>query len=422
MAFNLQGHWTLQVIPVSWLDSVDLWHTALHMLAGVCYVIALLLFPDGKLGAGRRATFLLLLTPVVALLATATTDDHVGGLLLVFGIFIPITALTSQVRRFRHSQGEQRQQSKILLIAMTVAIVAGVVLVAVTTVITAAKPALATTTRNYELRTPAPGTYFFRCDPHPSGMFGTVIVERSSSSTGRPPITEISAEDSEFDKEVLRLPANQDVVLRFTNEDGDGHNVSIYQLDPDADPANVTELSGNLSRPVFLGDLFAGQDFLVTTFRAFRIVFALIPIAIFVGILRFRLWDIDHLVNRALVYTILTGALVLLFFAATVILGSILRRVTGQESNDIVTTISTLGVAALFSPGRRTIQRFIDRRFYRRRYNAITTLEEFTAGLRDQVNVKALEKGLLATIDRTMQPAHVSLVLFPSTPANEKIL
>ena len=413
VAFNLQGHWTLQVIPVSWLDSVDVWHSGLHVLAGVCYVVALLLFPDGKLTA--RRPLLLLLTLAVALAATTTTEDHVGGLLIVFGLFIPITALSSQIRRFRRSEGEKRQQSKILLIAMTVAIGLGIFLVVVSTVITSSRPALAKTTRNYELRTPPPGTYFFRCDPHPDDMFGTVIVtESSTASTGTPPITEIGAKDGEFDKTTLRLPANRDVILRFTNEDGDGHNVSIYKLASFADPIPMTERSGDLSRPVFLGDLFAGQDFLVTTFRAFRIVFALIPIAIFVGILRFRLWDIDHLVNRAIVYTILTGGLVLLFLAVTLILGTVLRRVTGQESSDIVTTVSTLGVAALFSPGRRTIQSFIDRRFYRRRYNAVATLQDFVEGLRDEVDVSELEKGLLATIDRAMQPAHVSLMLFPS--------
>lgn len=414
VAFNLQGHATLQVIPVSWLDSVNLWHTALHMLAGICYVFALLLFPDGKLAARRRIPLLLILTLVVALLATATAEDHVTGLVWVFGLFIPIAAMTSQIRRFRRSVGTKRQQSKILLTAMTVAVTLGVIVVVATQVITSARPALATTTRNYELRTPAPGTYFFRCDPHPSDMFGTVVVERAgASSSGSGPAAVISARDTKFDRTTITLPANRDVILRFTNEDGDGHNVSIYELVPQADPGEVTERSGDLSQPVFLGDLFAGQDFLVTSFRAFRIVFALIPIAIFVGILRVRIWDIDHLVNRALVYVILTGALISIYLAGTVILGTILRRITGQESNDIVTTITTLGVAALFSPGRRTIQRFIDRRFYRRRYNSVITLQQFVEGLRDEVDVEALERGLLATIDRAMQPAHVSLLLLP---------
>lgn len=414
VAFNLQGHWTLQVIPVSWLDSVDIWHSLLHVLAGVCYVFALLLFPDGQFVARRRVPALLLIALVVALLSTATTDDHVGGLLWVFGLFIPIAALSSQIRRFRNSSGEKRQQSKILLIAMSVALVLGVAVVVVSSVITSARPALATTTRNYEVRTPEPGSYYFRCDPHPSDMFGTVIVDDSvTTPSGSTPVVEISAEDSEFDTATLTLPANRDVVIRFTNKDGDGHNISIYELEPGARDQEITERSGDLSKPVFLGDLFAGQDFLIGTFRGFRIVFALIPIAIFVGILRFRLWDIDHLVNRAMVYGTMTGGLLVFYFFTTLFLGTFFRRFLGLRGDDVLITLTTLGAAALFSPARRTVQEFIDRRFYRHRYNAATTLQDYAGELRNEVDVDALKRGLLTTIDEAMQPAHVSLLLLP---------
>ena len=142
-------------------------------------------------------------------------------------------------------------------------------------------------------------------------------------------------------------------------------------------------------------------------------MFALIPIAIFVGILRFRLWDIDHLVNRALVYGTLTGGLLLFYFSTTVVLGDLVRRFTGLRGNDLVITVTTLGAAALFSPARRALQEFIDRRFYRHRYNAAATLQDYAGKLRDQVDVDALQKGLVTTIDQAMQPAHVSLLLLP---------
>jgi hypothetical protein len=139
--------------------------------------------------------------------------------------------------------------------------------------------------------------------------------------------------------------------------------------------------------------------------------FALIPIAIGFAVLRYRLYDIDLVINRTLVYGLLTALLVGVYVVLAVGLGAAVRSLAEQENNAIVIAASTLVVAALFGPARRRIQAFIDRRFYRRKYDAAQTLEAFSARLREQVDLDSLAGELVGVVRTTMQPSHVSLWL-----------
>jgi hypothetical protein len=146
------------------------------------------------------------------------------------------------------------------------------------------------------------------------------------------------------------------------------------------------------------------------------LVIASIPVATGIAILRYRLYDIDRIINRTLVYGVLTGILVLVYFGGVAASEAIFRALTGQEQQpQIAVVVSTLVIAALFTPLRRRIQRLIDRRFYRRKYDARKTLEAFSAQLRDETDLEALSDDLVGVVRETMQPAHVSLWLRPGT-------
>jgi uncharacterized membrane protein YhdT len=149
--------------------------------------------------------------------------------------------------------------------------------------------------------------------------------------------------------------------------------------------------------------------------------FAGVPVAIGLAVLKYRLYDIDVVINLTLVYGSLTSMLVALYFGCVATTQTILRALTGQtEQPQLAIVISTLVIAALFNPLRRRIQSFIDRRFYRRKYDARKTLEAFSARLRDETDLETLNHDLASVIRETMQPAHVSLWLRPDRPPNGK--
>jgi hypothetical protein len=139
-----------------------------------------------------------------------------------------------------------------------------------------------------------------------------------------------------------------------------------------------------------------------------------IPVAIGVAILRYRLYDIDRIINRTLVYGSLTMLLMLVYFGGVTATQTLFRYLTGQEQQpQLAVVVSTLAIAALFNPLRRGIQSFIDRRFYRSRYDARKTLEAFSTKLRDETNLQALNNTVVDVVKETMQPAHVSMWLRP---------
>jgi hypothetical protein len=140
--------------------------------------------------------------------------------------------------------------------------------------------------------------------------------------------------------------------------------------------------------------------------------FACIPLAIGFAVLKYRLYDIDIIINRTLVYASLTAMLVAIYVGSVVGLQATFRALSGQEST-LAIVASTLAIAALFNPLRRRVQAFVDRRFYRRKYDARKTLEAFSATLRDETDLQALNDHLVGVVAETMQPARVSLWMRP---------
>src|SRR5215207_3088279 len=146
-----------------------------------------------------------------------------------------------------------------------------------------------------------------------------------------------------------------------------------------------------------------------------------LPVFTGIAIVRYRLYEIDLLINRTLVYGVLTGTLALVYFGGVATAQAIVRTFTGQqEQSQLAIVVSTLIIAALFNPLRRRIQSFIDRRFYRRKYDARKTLEAFSAKLRDETDLETLSGNLTSVVRETMQPAHVSLWLHPDPALKDK--
>jgi hypothetical protein len=144
----------------------------------------------------------------------------------------------------------------------------------------------------------------------------------------------------------------------------------------------------------------------------------LVPLSIGFALLRYRLWDIDIIINRTLVYGTLTASLALVYFGLVFVMQFLMRGLIGQ-TNDVAIVVSTLVIAALFQPLRQHIQAIIDRRFYRRKYDAAKTLAAFSATLRNEVDLDDLSRQLVAVVQETMQPSHVSLWLRKAKPESK---
>jgi hypothetical protein len=142
-----------------------------------------------------------------------------------------------------------------------------------------------------------------------------------------------------------------------------------------------------------------------------------VPTAVGIAITRYRLYEIDLIINRTLVYGSLTVTLIALYFGVIVVSQRAFVLLTGEKST-LAVVASTLLIAALFTPLRRLIQGFIDRRFYRSKYDARKALEALSAQLRNETDLEALRDDLVGVVRETMQPAHVSLWLRPETASN----
>ena len=171
-----------------------------------------------------------------------------------------------------------------------------------------------------------------------------------------------------------------------------------------------------------LTELLFAPDSLITnetpplwvTLQRFLLVqsFSAVPIAVGFAILKYRLYDIDIIINRALVYGSLTATLVAFYFGGIVLLQRLFVALTGEEST-LAVVASTLAIAALFNPLRRRVQAFVDRRFYRRKYDAAKTLASFSSRVREETDLDSLRDEVLGVVRETVQPSHASLWLRP---------
>jgi hypothetical protein len=153
----------------------------------------------------------------------------------------------------------------------------------------------------------------------------------------------------------------------------------------------------------------------LTLITAYLLLF---PISFAIAILRYRLWDIDILIRRTLAYSLLTALLALIYIASVLLLQNLFNTLTGENQPETVTILSTLAIAALFSPLRHRVQNGIDRRFYRQKYDMEKTLAEFSGSLRDEVELDTFNTRLLAIVEKTMQPECVLLWIRPAEYAS----
>ena len=193
---------------------------------------------------------------------------------------------------------------------------------------------------------------------------------------------------------ILTLPA-LDLLVR---------GVVMPSLFPELFKPGVTHIIYNLiSNPFFVAGFF------------------LVPVAFAVSIFRYHLYAIDLIIRRTLVYTAFTAALAIVYFSSVALLQQLSRVFTGQQQSEIITVVSTLVIAVLFVPLRNHVQTIIDHRFYRRKYDAARTVAAFGTAVRDEVDLDTLRQDLLAVVQETMQPAHVSLWLY-SQPTDYRSL
>ena len=212
------------------------------------------------------------------------------------------------------------------------------------------------------------------------------------------------------------------LVLRFRRSVGEVRE-QIKWIAFAASFAGLMYLIAMVSPVIFAPEILSGGGkppplpiWLELLFSVAALGFACIPLAIGFAVLKYRLYDIDIIINRALVYGSLTVMLGLVYFGSVTVTQALFRTLTGQEeSPQLVVVASTLVIAALFTPLRRRIQLFIDRRFYRSKYDAAKTLEAFSAKLRDETDLDALSGDLVGVVRETMQPSHVSIWLRPET-------
>ena len=155
---------------------------------------------------------------------------------------------------------------------------------------------------------------------------------------------------------------------------------------------------------ILLASRFQAADY------AAGIVFASVPVVVGIAVLKYRLYDVDLLINRTLVYGGLTGALVLVYLGGVTSMQYVFRASTGGDSQ-LAVVASTLVIAALFNPLRRRVQAFVDRRFYRKKYDAARILERFSARLRDETDLNHLGEDLVGVTRETVQPTHASVWL-----------
>jgi hypothetical protein len=147
------------------------------------------------------------------------------------------------------------------------------------------------------------------------------------------------------------------------------------------------------------------------SFTIGSLVFMGVPVSIAVAVLRYRLWDVDIIIRKTLVYGAVTATLGMVFFGSVILLQSLVAAVGGQQSA-VITVVSTLLIAALFTPLRRRVQNDIDRRFYRKKYNAEKTIAAFSSGLREQIDLEDLQGRLVSVVEETLQPELISLTIF----------
>jgi hypothetical protein len=145
----------------------------------------------------------------------------------------------------------------------------------------------------------------------------------------------------------------------------------------------------------------------------------LIPLSIGVSVLRYRLFEFDVIIRKTLIYGVVTGALALVYLGAVLFLQSIFRAATGQN-NQMALVLSTLAIAALFNPLRARVQESVDRKFYRKKYNAEHTLAAYSNALREGVDLRQVHDLLVQLVDDTLQPSSISLWLKGRTETIEK--
>ncbi|MDQ3642708.1 MAG: hypothetical protein M3450_14880 [Actinomycetota bacterium] len=230
---------------------------------------------------------------------------------------------------------------------------------------------------------------FDEADPE-AGIANPFVV----AATG--PVVRVLEDLVELPLIAVILAAAASLVVRFWRSRGEERQQMKW----------LTYVAALMPVLIVLTNWFPAADY------AAGVVFASVPVVVGVAVLKYRLYDVDLIINRTLVYGALTVMLVLVYLAGVATTQEVFRFLTGQEQQPQLAVVgSTLVIAALFNPLRRRVQAFIDRRFYRRKYDARKTLESFGATLRAETDLDRLGDELVAVTRDTVQPAHISLWL-----------